>query len=101
MRTSIAVVSATRKVKPKDEDADEQDYFAPPAKVKREAFSYVASGKTGKSEGCKSCWYYDAKDKECELFEMIQSEMPTMFSLDKSVSANAGCLAHVARRASV
>ena len=98
MRTSIAVVSATRKEKPKDEDADEQDYSAPPVKVKRDAFSYVASGKTGKSEGCKSCFFFDKPNSECELFEAVQSESPELFQLDKKVAPNAGCKAHVAKK---
>lgn len=96
MRTSIAVVSATRKMK--DEDADEQDYSSPPAKIKRDAFSYVGSGKTALDAGCKSCYFFDKGESECELFEVMQSESPELFELDKKVGPNAGCKGHIARK---
>ena len=92
---SIAVVTSRKK---KIDDEDEADYSNPPAKIKRDAFQYVASGKTGPDQGCKSCFYYDAPNSECELFEMLTEKMPEAFDLDKSVAANAGCRAHIAKK---
>lgn len=90
---NIAVV--TTKKKPLV-DEDDADYSNPPAKIKRDAFKYVASGKTGPNVGCKSCFYYDSPD-ECELFEMLNERMPEAFELDKNVAPNAGCKAHIAK----
>lgn len=89
--SKLAVVSATRKQKPDDDESDE-DYSSPPVKIKRDAFSYVASGKPG---GCSTCYFYDKPNKECELFEAIQKESPELFDLDKSVADHAGCKAHI------
>lgn len=93
MPSSIAVVT----VRKRDREEEGEDYSNPPVKIKRDAFKYVASGKTGPNVGCKSCFYYDSPD-ECELFEMLNERMPEAFELDKNVAPNAGCKAHVAIR---
>jgi hypothetical protein len=91
--SQLSVVSASRKKPVKEED--DEDYQSPPAKIKRDAFGYVASGKIGPKVGCKSCYYFDNPNSECELFEMVQEELPSLFALDKSVADNAGCEAHI------
>ena len=101
MRTSIAVVSATRKppvMKNEDDEADEIDYSKPPAKVKRDAFSYVASGKTAPGKGCKACFFYDKPHGECELVEILNEDQPGVFALDENVADNAGCAGHIAKK---
>ena len=93
--SDLAVVSAKRRIL--DDDDDEADYSSPPVKIRRAAFGYVTYGKTAPTAGCKSCYYFDSKESECELFEAIQGELPELFNLDKSVAPNAGCRAHIAR----
>ena len=95
MPSSLAVVTS-RKKKPDDED--DEDYQNPPVKIKRDAFGYVATGKTGPAVGCHSCYYFDEDDSECELFEALQEKLPELFDLEKSVASNAGCKAHIAAK---
>ncbi len=92
---SIAIVTS-RKKKPEDENAE--DYSKPPEKIKRDAFRYVASGKTGPYRGCHSCFYFDKPEAECELFEALNDKMPESFDLEESVAPNAGCAAHILKK---
>lgn len=89
--------TVTAKPKKKEDEATES-FGNPPALIKRDAFGYVASGKTGPNVGCHSCYYYDEGDGECELFESLNDELPESFKLVEKVAPEAGCRAHVLKK---
>jgi Pyruvate/2-oxoacid:ferredoxin oxidoreductase delta subunit len=49
------------------------------------------SGLVERKVRCEHCFFFDAKESECELFEDLTTKMSTVFDLDESVEKGACC----------
>lgn len=66
----------------------------PPNKLTQAVFRYSKS--TGKDR-CSGCFYFDASESECELYERLQSDAAELFKLDESVKPDGWCSAYTAK----
>ncbi len=55
------------------------------------------SGLLDRKVRCENCYFFDEKEIECELYEMLDEKQPELFKLGSKVKAQACCNANTER----